>query len=150
MHTDASVALGIAQRRGLGKVRHIQTQALWIQQAHSDTIIGYCKIPGTDNPSDVLPKHVPSDFLDRHSATMSLKFEGGRASKAPGINSLDVCDNHDCGVNRVRTFFTIHNSRTQNQAAVLPVPNVPPNLDNYAGAAVAPSVACEAFPPQIA
>ena len=30
--TDASAALGIAQRRGLGKVRHVQTQALWVQE----------------------------------------------------------------------------------------------------------------------
>ena len=38
MYTDASAALGIAQRRGLGRVRHVQTQALWVQQAHADKV----------------------------------------------------------------------------------------------------------------
>ena len=30
---DATAAIGIAQRKGLGKLRHIDTQALWIQDA---------------------------------------------------------------------------------------------------------------------
>ena len=30
---DASAAMGIIQRRGLGKTRHIDTGLLWIQQA---------------------------------------------------------------------------------------------------------------------
>ena len=29
--TDSSVALGISKRRGLGKVRHIELNQLWIQ-----------------------------------------------------------------------------------------------------------------------
>ena len=31
VYADSSAALGIAQRQGMGKVRHIRTQALWIQ-----------------------------------------------------------------------------------------------------------------------
>ena len=30
---DATAAIGIAQRKGLDKLRHIETQALWIQDA---------------------------------------------------------------------------------------------------------------------
>ena len=32
VHGDASAALGIIHRKGLGKTRHIQTGLLWIQQ----------------------------------------------------------------------------------------------------------------------
>ena len=32
MHMDASAALGIAQRRGVGKVRHLSTGTLWLQE----------------------------------------------------------------------------------------------------------------------
>ena len=34
--TDASAALGIATRRGLGNVRHIEVSKLWIQEKVSD------------------------------------------------------------------------------------------------------------------
>ena len=33
LQVDASAAIGIAQRKGLGKVRHLDCQALWIQDA---------------------------------------------------------------------------------------------------------------------
>ena len=41
LNTDASAALGIASRRGLGKVRHIDVSQLWLQQrvANGDLIV---------------------------------------------------------------------------------------------------------------
>ena len=30
LHVDASAAIGIAQRKGLGRIRHLDTQSLWI------------------------------------------------------------------------------------------------------------------------
>ena len=38
MHTDASVALGTAQRRGVGKVRHMRAGTLWLQEKQSKKI----------------------------------------------------------------------------------------------------------------
>ena len=35
VYTDASAALGIVQRRGIGKIRHLRTQSLWLQEAHA-------------------------------------------------------------------------------------------------------------------
>ncbi len=32
VHSDASAALAIAQRQGLGKLRHLRVQFLWIQE----------------------------------------------------------------------------------------------------------------------
>ena len=31
--TDSSAAIGICSRQGLGKLRHLDTQTLWVQQA---------------------------------------------------------------------------------------------------------------------
>ena len=70
--TDASAALGIAQRRGIGKLRHVDTQALWVQQAHAAKTIAFTKVPGEVNPADMLTKHVPSELLDRHMARVGL------------------------------------------------------------------------------
>ena len=92
VHTDASAALGIAQRRGLGKVRHVRTQALWIQQAHAEKTLGFHKVPGTENPSDVLTKHVPYPLLCEHLVRMSSSSEIGRAKSAPTIGSLYTYD----------------------------------------------------------
>ena len=33
LHVDASAAIGVAQRKGLGKIRHLDTQSLWVQDA---------------------------------------------------------------------------------------------------------------------
>ena len=41
VHSDASAALAIAQRKGLGKVRHLKVQYLWIQDRikHGDLAV---------------------------------------------------------------------------------------------------------------
>ena len=90
MFTDASAALGIAQRRGLGKLRHVQTQALWIQQANHEKRLGFHKVPGAENPADALTKHLPAELLERHMKAMSTTFESGRATTAPTLNSFDM------------------------------------------------------------
>ncbi len=38
LKTDASAAKGIASRRGLGKVRHIEVSQLWLQEREGDGI----------------------------------------------------------------------------------------------------------------
>ena len=89
MYTDASAALGIAQRRGIGKLRHVQTQSLWVQQAHANKQIAFEKVPGADNPSDMMTKHVPADLLDKHMKCMNLNIEEGRAVGAPQLSQLE-------------------------------------------------------------
>ena len=50
---DASAALGIIKRRGLGKTRHIDTGYLWIQQTAAEKRLKFGKILGRDNPADL-------------------------------------------------------------------------------------------------
>ena len=56
VHTDSSAALAIYQRVGLGKVRHLQVQYLWIQERHTDGSLGLHKVKGELNPADMLTK----------------------------------------------------------------------------------------------
>ena len=44
VYADSSAALGIAQRQGMGKVRHIRTQALWVQKVCATGRRSYKKI----------------------------------------------------------------------------------------------------------
>ena len=43
IYADASAALGFVQRRGIGKVRHIRTQSLWLQMVHATKRLGFEK-----------------------------------------------------------------------------------------------------------
>ena len=56
--TDSSAALGIAQRRGCGKVRHLKTSTLWVQRALKLGHFSLVKLPGTLNCADLGTKHL--------------------------------------------------------------------------------------------
>ena len=83
--TDATAAIGICRRRGLGKIRHLHVSDLWVQDRLRKGDFRLTKIPGADNPADILTKHVPRDILVKHMAFMGLTAEGGRAESAPTL-----------------------------------------------------------------
>ena len=74
VYADASAALGIIQRRGIGKMRHIQTQCLWLQEAHATKRIGFEKIDGSKNPSDLMTKHLTPERIEYLMGLMGYKF----------------------------------------------------------------------------
>ena len=90
VYADASAALGITQRSGKGKVRHIRVQALWVQEVRCTNRLKYKKVLGTRNPADVLTKHVPKELLDAHLLTLGMDVRGGRAETAPTIDGLEA------------------------------------------------------------
>ena len=85
VQTDASAAVGICRRRGLGKIRHLATADLWIQDRLRCGDFVLLKIRGEDNTSDVLTKHVERKILEKHLSTLGLRFEDGRSDLAPTI-----------------------------------------------------------------
>ena len=54
---DASAALGIMDRRGLGRTRHIDTGLLWIQETAAAKRLEFTKVLGTVNPADLFTKY---------------------------------------------------------------------------------------------
>ena len=52
--TDSSAAIGICNRQGLGKLRHLDTHTLWIQQAVRTGRVDLRKVLGEENPADLL------------------------------------------------------------------------------------------------
>ena len=85
VYADASAALGIIQRIGLGKVRHLETNSLWLQQACRTKMIQYLKVPGEDNPADTLTKHLAEEPRRRHAQFCGLQPLSGRAAIAPKV-----------------------------------------------------------------
>ena len=93
IYADASAALGIVQRRGVGKVRHIRTQSLWLQEAHATKRLGFEKIDGSRNPSDLMTKHLTDTLQQRHLEYMNVSAASGRAESAPQLGTLGIEDN---------------------------------------------------------
>ena len=83
--SDATAAIGISRRRGLGKVRHLATADLWMQDRIRKGDFALDKMLGADNPSDMLTKHVTKDLISKHMVTLGLSYEDGRAESAPAI-----------------------------------------------------------------
>ena len=85
MKSDATAAIGIVTREGLGKVRHLATADLWIQQRVRRGELQVGKWPGADNPADLQTKGVPRPTLDKLVALLGFQDEEGRSSLAPAL-----------------------------------------------------------------
>ena len=72
-YVDAQATIGLSHRAGLGKARHIETAELWIQDALERREFELLKIPGEQNPADILTKPVPRDTMDRHLWTLGCR-----------------------------------------------------------------------------
>ena len=58
LYTDSSAARGIIHRAGLGKLRHLETGYLWLHAAVKAKKLQIRKVLGTENPADLLTKHL--------------------------------------------------------------------------------------------
>ena len=83
--TDATAAIGICRRRGLGKIRHLHVADLWVQDRVKRGDFILTKVAGSDNPADILTKHVPRDLMAKHMKFMGISPEDGRAASAPTL-----------------------------------------------------------------
>eukprot|EP00973_Karenia_brevis_P061555 8559837-Karenia_brevis.AAC.1 len=54
--TDRSAAKSFVCRRGLGKIRHLEIRDLWLQKEVSDGKLVVEKVPGEENPADLVTK----------------------------------------------------------------------------------------------
>ena len=83
LNTDASAAKGIASRRGLGKVRHVELSELWIQERVARGQITIWKISGSENASDSLTKHSSGERIAQTLHFCNQTIEPGRHAIMP-------------------------------------------------------------------
>ena len=88
VHTDASAAIGIARRAGLGKLRHLNVRYLWVQHELSGTELTLHKVHGLANPADLVTKHLSQHVIKKHMDILDIWVEGGRAASAPTLSSM--------------------------------------------------------------
>ena len=65
LFVDASAAIGIVQRQGLGKLRHIEVKNLWLQDEVKGERIRIRKVNGKENPADLGTKALGRDDMDK-------------------------------------------------------------------------------------
>ena len=78
VYSDASAALGVIQRQGLGKLRHIDCSYLFVQALNADRVIQYAKVPGQENPGDIGTKGLNAEDIVRHTRYVGGRFRNGR------------------------------------------------------------------------
>jgi hypothetical protein len=85
LYTDSSAARGIIHRAGLGKLRHLETGCLWLQSAVKAKKLQVRKVLGTENPADLLTKHLASADMWKHIEKLHMGPEDGRSEAVPRI-----------------------------------------------------------------
>ena len=85
--SDASAALCIIKRQGLGRTRHIHTSYLWVQQVN-DQGINLSKVPGTENCADMFTKPVTRESAEHLSELIGMEFPEGHDEIAFTINFM--------------------------------------------------------------
>jgi hypothetical protein len=85
IRSDASAALGIIARTGLGKLRHIDTSYLWIQQISAEKKMRFGKVDGKENVADIMTKNVSRELSREHCKRMDVEAREGRHERAPAV-----------------------------------------------------------------
>ena len=83
---DASAAVGIASRRGLGKQRHIELNELWLQDQVARGRIAITKVNGKYNFADSLTKFCGADRISQTLRCTSNEVVSGRHEIMPSLS----------------------------------------------------------------
>ena len=88
LHADSSAAIGICNRTGIGRVRHLAVGQLWIQDKLREGTLKLYKVAGDKNIADVCTKHLLGPALHALLDLMPVFLESERAKSAPAICSI--------------------------------------------------------------
>lgn len=83
LRLDASAALGILQRKGVGKIRHLGVGCLWLREKEARGQIRLANESGETSPADIGTNHPSEEVMTRHLNRMSCAFREGR----PDVNT---------------------------------------------------------------
>ena len=82
VYADSSAALAIADRRGSGKLRHINIRMLWLQEREQRGDVELRKIKGVVNPADLMTKYMTGPRMIDLMRRIGQVRQSGRASTA--------------------------------------------------------------------
>ena len=85
IYSDSSAAIGVVRRRGLGRIRHLDVEDLWLQEKIRSGGFHIHKIEGANNMADIMTKITDRATLVKHLTNMNIYPEDGRAETAPRL-----------------------------------------------------------------
>ena len=85
----ASAAIGIANRIGIGKVRHIEVSQISLQEKVSKTKIMIVNVGTEENLADALTKAVDAKIIGKHVAVVGACVRIDRHRLAPKVDRTD-------------------------------------------------------------
>ena len=89
--SDSSAAVGIVKRTGIGRVRHLQTQYLWVQELINNGKVSIHKVGTNSNPADLLTKYLDSNKMHEHLQRIGIHDSHNRPTNAPKtIGNVDL------------------------------------------------------------
>ena len=109
VYGDASAALAIIGRSGVGRVRHLDTSYLWIQEKSANDEIKYNKVCGTENIADLFTKALDWGTLQYHTEALGGKVTAGRDEmgyQVAAVQRQDLCGFKVPGLHRDDKIWT--------------------------------------------
>ena len=83
--SDASAAIGICNRIGLGKVRHIEVNQLWLQEKVTGGKITVTKVGTLDNLADAMTKAIDHESMQTHLIGIDTETREDRHHLTPRL-----------------------------------------------------------------
>ena len=97
LYADSSAARCFVARRGVGRMRHLDVRHLWLQDAVARQEVQIRRVPGEENPADLLTKYLPIEQVVHRlkglaiswiSRSLTTATEGGVSGRC----SFPECD----------------------------------------------------------
>ena len=103
--TDATTGKAMAVRRGLGKVRHIAVNELWIQERVHLGDLRIIKIKNKFNPADLMTKHLSQAEIVQILEHLNHLHAEGRSDNAPELALVhgDAEDDEERKLGKLKT-----------------------------------------------
>ena len=86
VNTDATAAIGIVNRIGVGKIRHIEVNQLWLQEKVFKGEVVVKKVDTKANLADALTKPLSEDEMEVHVKMCGSSVEKSRHPLAPRVD----------------------------------------------------------------
>ena len=86
VHSDATAALGICRRRGLGKIRQLGVADLWAQDKVRSGAIELCKILSAENPADIMTKYIEKPLLENMLLRTCMSWRDALPARQPPLD----------------------------------------------------------------
>ena len=109
LYLDASSAIAICKRQGVGRIKHLNNKLLWLQRVVEDKIIQILKVPRDFNIADIGTKHQKANELVKFAGELGLHFPSGWSS----------CDGTEIVSHIYEQFMRIQPSQRQALVKVL-------------------------------